>query len=116
MSRRVKGVDTVSVPLEHYLPGRRRKKKAIQARSAIDFSLGETPWLMESMQWRMEKGIGRTLQGGGSFLVYVENCHPRRNSMAPMVFSLVSGAPTAAKICPMERMYCSTLRLWIGLW
>ena len=35
--------------------------------------------------------------------------------MAPMPLSLGSGAPTAAKICPTERMYCSTLCLWMGL-
>ena len=44
MSRRVKGVEAVSVPLVQYLPSRRRKKKAIQARSAISFPLGDLPW------------------------------------------------------------------------
>ena len=36
--------------------------------------------------------------------------------MAPIVLSLGSGALTAAKICPRELTYCSTLILWIGLW
>ena len=35
--------------------------------------------------------------------------------MAPILLSLRSGAPTAVKICPTERIYCSTLRLWMGL-
>ena len=41
MSRRVKGVETVYVPPAQYYPGRRRKKNAIQARSAITLPLGE---------------------------------------------------------------------------
>ena len=69
MSRRVKGVETVSVPPAQYYPGRRRKKNAIQARSAITLPLGEPLWATESMQWRMETGRGRNLPGGGSYFV-----------------------------------------------
>ena len=36
--------------------------------------------------------------------------------MVPMVLSLSYEAPMAAKICLTERMYCSTLSLWRGLW
>ena len=116
ISRRVKGVETVSVTPAQYYPGRRRKKKAIHARSAIDFSIGEPPWAIGSMQWRMETGRGRTRPGVGSYFMYVANCRTRQKSMALMVLSLGSGPPTVAKICPTERMYCSTLCLWIGLW
>ena len=56
ISRSVKGMETVSVPPAQYLPGQRRKKKAIQERSAIDFPLVKLPWEIESMQWRMETG------------------------------------------------------------
>ena len=66
MSRRLKGVVTVSVPPAHYSPGRSRKKKAIQARSAISWSCGKTLLAAESMQWRMETGKGHTLPGEGS--------------------------------------------------
>ena len=69
ISRRVKGVETVSVPLVQYSPGWRRKKKAIQASSAIYFPLGKMTWAIESMQWRMETGRGSTLLGGGSYFV-----------------------------------------------
>ena len=50
MSRRLKGVETVSVLLVQYSPDQRRKKKAIQARSAIALSLGEPLLATESMQ------------------------------------------------------------------
>ena len=63
MLRRVKGVVTVSVLPEQYSPGRSRKKKAIQARSAIAWSQGDPPLAVASMQWRMETGRGRTLPG-----------------------------------------------------
>ena len=53
ISRRLKGVETVSVLPDQYSPIRERKKKAIQARSAIDFSLGDLLLVTESMQWRM---------------------------------------------------------------
>ena len=66
MLRRVKGVETVSVPPAQYSPGRRRKNNAIQARSAIDWSLEEPPWETESIKWRMETRRGRNLPGGGS--------------------------------------------------
>ena len=66
MSRRVKGVVTVSVLPEQYSPGRSRKKKAIQARSAMAWSQGEPVLAVASMQWSMETGRGRTLPGEGS--------------------------------------------------
>ena len=66
MSRRLKGVVTVSVPPAQYSLGRSRKKKAIQARSAMAWSQGEPLLAVASMQWRMEKGRGRTLPGEGS--------------------------------------------------
>ena len=66
ISRRVKGVVTVSVPQTQYFPGQSRKKKAIQARSAIAWSRGEPLLAAESMQWSMETGRGRTLPGEGS--------------------------------------------------
>ena len=116
MSRRLKRVETVSVLPAQYSTGRRRKKKAIQARSAIALSLGEPLLETESMQWRMETGRGRTLPWLGSYFSYVASCRPRPKSIAPMLLSLGSGAPTAANICPTERVYCSTLRLWIGMW
>ena len=53
MSRRVKGVETVSVTLAQYSPGRSRKKNAIQAMSEIARYLGEPPWTAESMKWSM---------------------------------------------------------------
>ena len=56
----------MSVPPVQYSPGQRRKKKAIQARSAIYLPLGELPWAIESMQWRMETGRGSNITGGGS--------------------------------------------------
>ena len=65
MPHRVKGVVTVSVPPAHYSLGWSRKKKAIQARSAIAWSRGEPLLAAESMQWRMETGRGRTLPGEG---------------------------------------------------
>ena len=65
----VKGVETVSVPPAQYSPGWRRKRKAIQARSAIALPLGELPWAMESIKWRMETRRGRTRPGGGSSFV-----------------------------------------------
>ena len=63
MSRRLKGVVTVSVPLAQYSPGRSRKKKAIQERYVIAWSCGEPLLAAESMQWRMETRRGRTLPG-----------------------------------------------------
>ena len=66
MSRRVKGVETVSVPPAQYSLGRRRKEKAIQERYAIDLPIGKLPWAIESIQWSMETGRGRTLPGGES--------------------------------------------------
>ena len=114
MSRRIKRVETVSVPPAQYLPGRRRKKKAMQARSEFDFSLGKPLWEIESMQWGMDTGIGRTLPGGGSSFLY-KVLSQEKIDCAHGVESWVWG-PVAAKICPMEGMYCSTLRLWIGLW
>ena len=63
MLRRVKGVVTVSVLPAQYSPGQIRKKKAIQARSAIAWSRGEPLLEAESMQWRMETWRGRTLPG-----------------------------------------------------
>ena len=113
---RLKGVETVSVLPAQYSPGQRRKKKAIQVRSAIALSLRELLLATESMQWRMEIGRGRTLPGSVSYFLYVASCLPRRKLIAPMLLSLGSGAPTAAKIYPTERMYFSTLCLWIGLW
>ena len=109
MSRRLKGVETVSVPPTQYSLGRRRKKKAIQARSAIALSLGDPLLETDSMQWRMETGRGRTLPGAGYSFSYVADCCSRRKSIVPMLLSLGSGAPTAANICPTERMYRSTL-------
>ena len=53
MSRRVKGVVTVLVPPAQYSPGWSRKKKAIQARSALAWSRGEPLLEAESMQWGM---------------------------------------------------------------
>ena len=67
MSRRLKGVVTVSVPPVQYYPGRSRKKKAIQARSAIRWSRWEPLLAAESMQWRIETGRGRTILGEGSY-------------------------------------------------
>ena len=67
MSRRLKGVVTVLVPLAQYSPGRSRKKKAIQVRSAIAWYRGEPLLAAESMQWRMETGRGRTLPGEGYY-------------------------------------------------
>ena len=67
MSRRLKGVVTVSVPPAQYSLGRSRKKKSIQARSAIAWSRGEPLLAAESMQWRMETGRGRTLPGEVSY-------------------------------------------------
>ena len=64
MSPRVKGADMVSVMLEQYLPGRSRKKNAIQTRSSIAWSLGDPPWETEFMQGRIETGRERTLPGG----------------------------------------------------
>ena len=69
MSRRLKGVETMSVPPAQYCPGQRRKKNVIQARSEISFPLGEPPWVTDSMQCRMETGRGDTLLGGGSSFV-----------------------------------------------
>ena len=66
MLRRAKGVVTVSVPPAQYSPGRSRKKKAIQVRSAMAWSWGEPLLAVASMQWRMETGRGRTLPGEGS--------------------------------------------------
>ena len=43
MLRRLKGVETVSVPPAQYSPGQRRKKKVIQERSAIALPLGDLP-------------------------------------------------------------------------
>ena len=63
MSRRLKGVVTVSLPPAQYSPGWSRKKKAIQARSAIAWSREEPLLAAESMQWRIETGRGRTLTG-----------------------------------------------------
>ena len=77
MSRRLKGVETVFILLAQYSPGWRRKKKAIQARYAIAFSLGEPLLVTESIQWRMETGRGRTLPGAGYSFSYVANCRPR---------------------------------------
>ena len=58
----------MSVPPAQYSQGRRRKRKrkAIQARSAIALSFGEPLLATEFMQWRMETGRGRTLPGAGS--------------------------------------------------
>ena len=47
-------------------PESRRKKKAIQARSAISWSLGEPLLATASMRWSMETGRGQTLPGAGS--------------------------------------------------
>ena len=69
MSRRVKGVETVSVTPAQYSPDRMKKKKAIQARYTIDIPLGELPWEIESMQWRMETGRGHTILGGGYYFM-----------------------------------------------
>ena len=66
MSCRLKGAETISVLPKQYSPGRRRKNKAIQARSAIDLSLKEPLLATESIQWRMETGRGRTLPGAES--------------------------------------------------
>ena len=53
MSRRLKGVVMVLVPPAQYSLGRSRKKKAIQARSALAWSRGEPLLAAESVQWRM---------------------------------------------------------------
>ena len=66
MSHKLKGVETVSVPPAHYSRGWRRNRKAIQARSEIALPLGELPWMIGSIQWRMETGRGLTLPGEGS--------------------------------------------------
>ena len=66
MSHKLIAVVTVLVPPEQYSPGHRRKKKAIQARYEIAWSLGEPLLAAESMQWRMETGRGQTLPGEGS--------------------------------------------------
>ena len=66
MSRRAKGVVTVSVPPAQYSPGQSRKKKATQARSAIAWYWGEPLLAAESMQWSMETWRGSTLPGEGS--------------------------------------------------
>ena len=79
MSRRVKGVETVSVKPAQYSPGWRRKKKAIQARSVIDLPLGELHWVIEYMQWRMETGRGDTLPGGGLLFCRSQTVVPGKN-------------------------------------
>ena len=63
MYRRLKGVVMMMVPPAQYSPSRSGKNKAIQARSAISWSHGEPLLADELMQWRMEKGRGRTLPG-----------------------------------------------------
>ena len=68
MSRRVNGVEMVSVPPAQYSPGQMSKKNTIQVMSSIAWSLGELPWATESMQWIMETGRGRTFLVGGVFL------------------------------------------------
>ena len=65
MLPRLKGVVTVLVQPAQYSPGQSRKKKAIQTRSVIAWSRGETLLVAESMQWRMETGRGRNLPGEG---------------------------------------------------
>ena len=67
MSRRLKGAVTVSVPPTQYSPGRRKKKKVTQARSAIAWSCEDPLLAAESMQWWIETGRGRILPGEGSF-------------------------------------------------
>ena len=67
MSHKLKGVVMVSVPPAQYSMGWSRKKKAIQARSAIAWSCAEPLLSAESMQWRVETGRGRTLPGEGSY-------------------------------------------------
>ena len=79
MSRRVKGVETVSVPPAQYSPGQRRKKKEIKASSAIAFPLGDPPWVIESMQWRMETGRGHTLPGEDIILCMSQTVVPGEN-------------------------------------
>ena len=66
MLRRSKGVVTVSVPPAQYSIRRSRKKKAIQARSAMAWSRGEPLLAVASMQWMMETGRGLNLWGEGS--------------------------------------------------
>ena len=61
MSRRLEGVVTVLVLPEQYSPVRSRKKKEIQARSAITWSRGEPLLAAESMQLRMQSGRGPIL-------------------------------------------------------
>ena len=69
MSRRVKEVETVSVTPAQYSPGLKRKNKLIQARSKISFPLCKIPWVMESMQWKLETGRGSTRPGGVFFFL-----------------------------------------------
>ena len=65
MPRRLKGVVMVLVPSVQYFPGESRKKKAIQARSAISWYRGEPLLAAESMQWSMKTGRGLTIPGEG---------------------------------------------------
>ena len=69
MSRRVKGVNTVSVTPAQYSPGQKRKKNVIQARFVIAFPLGDPPWATESIKLTIQTGRVRILPGGGSSFV-----------------------------------------------
>ena len=64
MFLRLKGCWEVSVPPLHYLPGRRRKKKATQVRSLIAIFLKVVPWTAVSKAWVDLRGRVRTLVEG----------------------------------------------------
>ena len=84
MSRRVKGVDKVYVPPEQYSPGRSRKKNAFQKWSEITWSLGDPPYMTESMQWRMETGSGLTLPGGGIISCRLQTVVSDKSQLLPL--------------------------------
>ena len=58
MSLIIKGVDTESDITWRYFPGRKRKKKDIQASSEMFCFIGVPPWLLPSIQCRIVIGGG----------------------------------------------------------
>mmetsp|Transcript_42841 Transcript_42841/g.130289 ORF Transcript_42841/g.130289 Transcript_42841/m.130289 type:complete len:298 (-) Transcript_42841:579-1472(-) len=107
--RILKGVASVSDPPRQYSPGRIKKKKAVQARSAMTCCFGvlERSWASSACRTAIRSGLN--LSGAGSCWRYQASCCASQKPRSPRALCRGSADPTDAKICPTDRRYCSTV-------
>jgi len=96
-----------------YSLGQSKKKKAMQAMSAVAWAPGSEDVVALSMAvWRIFNGIGWTRFGAGSAAVKPRRRQLRQKSMVPSMLRCGSGAPSRANVWPTEQRAFSTVQDW----